>query len=105
VGVNWWTAFARQVYQYVTVEVDGAASLHVRAIDASGAVIDEVRVEREGAAPGEPPAAAGDVPPEAIPGQAAPQAAPAPAPPQAAPGQAPPEPVPGQAPPGPATAP
>jgi 3',5'-cyclic AMP phosphodiesterase CpdA len=123
VGVNWWTAFARQVYQYVTVEVDGAATLHVRAIDSSGGVIDEVRVEREGAAPGEPPAAPGDVPPEAIPGQAAPEAAPGPSPPQAAPGQAPPEaipgqaapeaapgqappePVPGQAPPGPATAP
>ena len=51
VGVNWWTAFARQVYQYITVEVDGAGALHVRSIDASGAVFDEVRIEREGSAP------------------------------------------------------
>jgi 3',5'-cyclic AMP phosphodiesterase CpdA len=58
VGVNWWTAFARQVYQYVTVEVDGASSLHVRAIDASGSVIDEIRIEREGAPPPEEGAAA-----------------------------------------------
>ena len=44
VGVSWWTAFARQVYQYVSVDVEPQA-LAVRAKDADGNVIDEVRIE------------------------------------------------------------
>lgn len=62
VGVNWWTAFARQTYQYMSVEVE-ADALVVRSIDASGSAIDEVRIEeRADRAAGAPEAAPGRLP-------------------------------------------
>jgi 3',5'-cyclic AMP phosphodiesterase CpdA len=45
VGANWWTAFSRQIYQYVTVEVSDAGLL-VKSVDAAGGVMDELRIER-----------------------------------------------------------
>jgi 3',5'-cyclic AMP phosphodiesterase CpdA len=45
VGVNWWTVFSRQIYQYVTVDVSDAG-LDVKSVDAAGGVMDEARVER-----------------------------------------------------------
>jgi 3',5'-cyclic AMP phosphodiesterase CpdA len=54
VGVSWWTAFARQVYQYVTVNVE-ADALVIKSVDTGGAVIDEVRIERSAAAGGGEP--------------------------------------------------
>jgi hypothetical protein len=45
VGVSWWTAFARQVYQYLTVDVE-ADALVIKSVDSSGSVIDENPIER-----------------------------------------------------------
>lgn len=45
VGVSWWTAFSRQLYQYVTVEVESDA-LVLKCLDTAGTVVDEIRIER-----------------------------------------------------------
>jgi 3',5'-cyclic AMP phosphodiesterase CpdA len=52
VGVNWWTAFSRQVYEYITVDVSNEG-LQVKSVDAAGSVMDEVRIERGAALQGE----------------------------------------------------
>ncbi len=74
VGVSWWTAFSRQIYEYVTVEAS-EQQLLVKSLDAAGGVMDEVRIERTlppGGGPG--PAAAPGAAPPAIPGAAQPAA-------------------------------
>jgi 3',5'-cyclic AMP phosphodiesterase CpdA len=67
VGVSWWTAFARQTYQYITVEVDGPV-LVMKSLDAGGGVLDEVRFERP--APEGQPQQAEPGPPRAAPQKA-----------------------------------
>jgi hypothetical protein len=65
VGVSWWTAFARQVYEYVTVEVSEQGLL-VKSVDPAGAALDEVRIQRT-LAPGEEQPAVATSGPEATP--------------------------------------
>jgi 3',5'-cyclic AMP phosphodiesterase CpdA len=58
VGANWWTAFSRQIYEYVTVEVSDEG-LHLKSLDVAGGVMDELRIARTLSPAGGAGAAAG----------------------------------------------
>jgi hypothetical protein len=46
VGSNWWTAYSRKTYNFVTVEIIGNRALHLKAYDRYGNLFDELYIQK-----------------------------------------------------------